>query len=177
VQRETGNMQHAPDCKQHAASNHDMQRDRQRAACSMQQTTDNVEKTTDGVHRTTGNKATGSGQQGNMRHAADRAQKMATTRQRMQQTTCNRQQTTCKRTRAHARCHRTHTALPHFVCDEQRAAHNLQHARSIALDNQCATRHRRAQTPHTRFNIRPMPQHATNTHGSDNTQQAIQCTG
>ena len=33
--------------------------------------------------------------------------------------------------------------MSHFVCGEQRAAHNQQHARSIVLDNQCATRHRR----------------------------------
>ena len=104
----------------------------------MQQTTDNVGKTTDGVHRTTGSKAPG-----NRQHAADTAQKTANNRQRMQQTTCIRQQATCKRTRAHARCKRKHTALPHFVCGEQWAAGNQQHARSIVLDNQCATRHRR----------------------------------
>jgi hypothetical protein len=59
----------------------------------------------------------------------------------MQQTTCIRQQTTCTRPRAHAT--RKHTALPHFGCGEQGAADNQQHARSIVLDNQCATRHRR----------------------------------
>jgi hypothetical protein len=39
-----------------------------------------------------------------------------------------------------------HRRISHFVCGEQRAAHNQQHARSIVLDNQRATRHRR----HTR---------------------------
>ena len=73
----------------------------------------------------------------------------------MQQTTCNRQQTTCKRTRAVARCNGKHTAPPRIVCSEQRAADNQQHARSIVLDNQCATRHRRhtgaaACSKHTR---------------------------
>ena len=34
-----------------------------------------------------------------------------------------------------------------------------------------------AQTPHTRCHIRPVPQHAANTRGTDNTQQAMQCTG
>jgi hypothetical protein len=38
---------------------------------------------------------------------------------------------------------RKHTAPPHFVRDEQRAADEQQHARSIVLDNQCAARHRR----------------------------------
>ncbi len=60
----------------------------------------------------------------------------------MQQTTCIRQQTACKRTRAHARCNRKHTALPHFVCSEQREA-DQQHARSIVLDDKCEKWHRR----------------------------------
>jgi hypothetical protein len=38
---------------------------------------------------------------------------------------------------------RKHTALPHFLCGEQGAADKQQHARSIVLANQCATRHRR----------------------------------
>ena len=43
----------------------------------------------------------------------------------------------------------------------RQAADKQQHARSVVLDNQCATRHRR----HTqRCNIRPGPQHATNKH-------------
>jgi hypothetical protein len=37
----------------------------------------------------------------------------------------------------HESCNGKHTALPHFVRGEQRAAHNQQHARSIVLDNQC----------------------------------------
>ena len=34
-----------------------------------------------------------------------------------------------------------------------------------------------AQTPHTRCNTRPGPQHPANTRGTDNTQQEMQCTG
>jgi hypothetical protein len=51
-----------------------------------------------------------------------------------------------------------HTALPDFGCGEQYQADNQQHARSIVLDNQCASRHRR---------------HTGNTHGTGNTQQAM----
>ena len=70
MRRGTCNRRHAacntqqPDnmrdaCGQYAANNNDMQRARQHAICSMQQTTDNVEKTIDSVQRTTDNKATG----------------------------------------------------------------------------------------------------------------------
>ena len=117
----------------------------QRATCK-QQTTDNVAKTA-----CNGQQATRQQTAGGLRHAGNTAQKTASSRQRMQQTTCIRQQTACRRTRAHARCNRKHTALPHFVCGEQRAAENQQYARSIVLDNKCATRHRR----HTRCNTRP----------------------
>jgi hypothetical protein len=148
----------------HAAGN--MQRttnDMHRATGNMSQTSSNMQRTA-----TTCN-ATCNRQQGNMRHAADNVEfgkhnrqqetrrhvtrqhaacsthraEDGKTRQRMQQTTCIRQQTTCKRTRALASCNGKHTAPPHIVCGEQRAAGNQQHARSIVLDDQCATRHRR----------------------------------
>ncbi len=64
----------------------------------------------------------------------------------------------CKRTRAHASCHMKHTASPHFVCGEQRAADKQQHARSIVLDNQCATRHRRHTQDATHDRCRRMQQ-------------------
>jgi hypothetical protein len=51
-----------------------------------------------------------------------------------------------------------------------------QKACAIPCDNQCATRHTR--TPRTRCNItiRAVPQQARRAHGTDNTQQAMQCT-
>jgi hypothetical protein len=125
MQRATGNTRQT--FKQHAADN-DMQRNMQHATgkCNMQHKPWSLEKTIDNR------------QQGNRQHAAD------TGRRRQNQAThatdnVQRQQPTCKRTR-HAGCHRKHTAPPYF---EQRAAEKQQHARSIVLDNQCATRHRR----------------------------------
>jgi hypothetical protein len=119
----------------------------------MQQTADNVAKTA-----CNGQQATRQQTTGGLRHAGNTAQKMTSSRQRMPQTTDNRQQTTCKRTRAHARCNRKHTALPHFVCGGQRAAQHQQHARSIVLDNQCATRHRRHTQDATYDRCRSMQQ-------------------
>jgi hypothetical protein len=115
------------------------------ATCSMQHATGNVQHATHNVEFVKDHWQQATRQQETRQHAAcsrHRAED-GKTMQRMQQTTCIRQQTTCKRTRAHASCHRKHTASPHFVRGEQRSADNPQHARSIVLDNQCATRHRR----------------------------------
>jgi hypothetical protein len=82
----------------------------------------------------------------NVQHATAIAQRIATNKQRAE---CNRQQISddmqedaCS-VLTHASCDGKRTALPHFVRGEQRAAHNQQHAHSIVLDNQCATRHGR----------------------------------
>jgi hypothetical protein len=57
-----------------------------------------------------------------------------------------------------SRCNRKHTAPPHIVCSEQRAADNWQHVRSIVLDNQCATRRRRHTQDATYDRCRSMQQ-------------------
>jgi hypothetical protein len=114
----TTSRQHAPCRGQYAANNNDVQR------ASKQHATDRRKRGKDNGQRATDNRKQGKRQQGNMWNAADTAQKTANDRQRMQQTTCIRQLTACKKTRAHARCIRKHTALPHFVCGKQRAAHN-----------------------------------------------------
>jgi hypothetical protein len=149
----TRNRQHAPDFKQHAADNNDVQRNMQHATGNVQHARDNVEFGKDHWQQDTR-------QQETRQHAVRGRQraKDGITRQRMQQATCIRQQTTCKSTRAHARCKRKHTASPHFVCGEQQAADNQQHARSIVLANQCATRHRRHTHDVTHDRCRSMQQ-------------------
>jgi hypothetical protein len=128
------------------------------AACIMQRT---QQQTTDRVQRATRN----------VQHATAIAQRIATNKQRatcnsqqiaddLQQTADDMQEDACS-VLTHASCNGKHTALPHFVRGEQRAAHNQQHARSIVLDNQMRNT---ARTPHTRCNIRPVPQHARNSH-------------
>jgi hypothetical protein len=81
----------------------------------------------------------------NVQHARDIAQRIATNKQRaecnrqqiaddVQQTADDMQEDACS-VLTHASCNGKHTALPHFVRGEQRAAHNQQHARSIVLDS------------------------------------------
>jgi hypothetical protein len=143
------NRQHAPDFMQHAASNNDMQRNRQHAPGNVQNATetrfcvDNAEKATDSVHRAT-NMQQGKRQQAtcglqqttvNVQHATDNVHQTADGMQE-DASTCEMQQ-------------ETHGTAA-FRAREQRAADNQQYARSVLLDNQCATRHRR----HTRCNTR-----------------------
>jgi hypothetical protein len=125
----TTSRQHAPCSGQYVANNTDMQSARQHATCSMQ-------------------------------HAA-RSRPQATWKRH--RTACNGQRASVSRRHARGREHmrdatRKHTASPHSVCGEQRAAHKQQHARSIVLDNQCATRHRRHTQDATYDRCRSMQQ-------------------
>ena len=168
MQPETGNMQHAPDFKQHAADNNDMQRARKHAACSMQQTTDNVEKTTDSVQRTTDNKAT---------ENEAKCVRRQTSRRKLQTTgnACNRYRATDSRRHARGREHmpqETHGTAAFRVrraAGSEQAAACAQHCTRQPVRNT-------AQTPHTRCNIRPVPQHAASTRGTGTTQQALKRT-
>ena len=160
MQRATGNMRQTSSNMQRTTTTCNATDTVQQATGSGQRATNDVEKTTDGMQRTTDNKATET--KASMRHAADTAQKTVETGN-----ACNRQRASDSKQHARGREHmrdatRKHTALPHFGCGKQRKADNQQHARSVVLDNQCATRHRR---------------HTGNKHGTDNTQQAMQCTG
>jgi hypothetical protein len=174
--------QHAPCSGRHATRN------KQRATGNMRQTSSNMQRATtacnaadtmqpgngqraacngnpvlcrqrgkDSRRRAPGNKHA-TKQEATRQHASCSRQRATGS---MQQTTCSRQQTACKRTRAHAKCNRKHTALPHFVCGGQREAHKQQHARSIVLDNQCATRHRRHTHDATHDPCRSMHQTQT----------------
>jgi hypothetical protein len=138
----------------------------QHAACSMQQATWNQEKTID--NRQQGNQATRQ-HAACSRHRAEDGKTM----QRMQQTTCNTQQTTCKRTRAHASCNKETHGTTDFRA--RRAACSGQAA---ACEKHCTRQPVRntAQTPHTRCNIRPVPQQAASTRGTGTTQQALKRT-
>ena len=150
--------QHAPCSGQYANSKHAL-RNGQRATCpntssnmqrttmtcnatdTMQQAAGNGQETTWKRHQTACNGQRTPRQPRTRQHAAFSRHRAKDGKhgQRMQQTTCIRQQTTCKRTRANARCNREHSTAAFRV----RAAGNQQHARSIVVDNQCATRHRR----------------------------------
>ena len=157
---QTTSGQHAPCSGQYAADNNVMQRNMQHAACCRQR----------GIKKrplTTGNKATRQ-HAACSRHRAEDGKTM----QRMQQTTCNTQQTTCKRTRAHASCNKETHGTTEFRA--RRAAGSGQ----AACAKHCPRQPVRstAQTPHTRCYIRPVPQHAANTRGTDNTQQALKRT-
>jgi hypothetical protein len=132
------------------------------AACIMQRT---QQQTTDRVQHAASN----------AQHATDLAQRIATNKQRaecnsqqiaddVQQTADSMQEDACS-VPTHASCDGKHTALPRFVRGEQRAAHNQQHARSIVLDNQCATRHGRHTPDATYDPCRSMQQTQMKIHG------------
>jgi hypothetical protein len=104
------------------------------------------------------------------RHRAEKSNQQAT--RGMQQPTDSRRRATDSRRQedacsvlTHASCNGKHTALPHFVRGEQRAEHNQQHARSIVLDNQCATRHGRHTQDATYDPCRSMKQTRMKIHG------------
>jgi hypothetical protein len=159
--RATRNGQHASDFKQHAADNIDVQR-------NVQHATDNGEfwkrPLTTG-NKATGNKATCGMQQPPRRrwqnqatHATDNVQQTADDMQE-DASTCEMQEETHGNAKFRVR----------------RAAGSGQAA---ACAKQCTRQPVRntAQTPHTRCNIRPVPQHAANPRGTDNTQQALKRT-
>jgi hypothetical protein len=132
------------------------------AACIMQRT---QQQTTDRVQHAASN----------VRHATAFAQRIATNKQRaecnrqqiagdVQQTADDMQEDACS-VLTHASCNGKHTALPHLVRGEQRAARKQQHARSIVLDNQCATRHGRHTQDATYDPCRSMQQTQMQRHG------------
>jgi hypothetical protein len=174
-QKTAGNMRHAVDDMQHVTNS--VQRatgNMRRTSCHMQRATTSC-NATDNMHLETGsvrhatenpvlcrqrgndnrlrapatNMQQGKRQQGNMR---------ACSRQRatgsIQHATDIRPQTACKRMRAHASCNMKHTAPPHFVCGEQRAAGSGQPAVCAKHCPRHPVRNT-AQTPHTRCNTRP----------------------
>jgi hypothetical protein len=150
------NGQSAANSRRHATRNRQHARcARLHAACIMQRT---QQQTTDRVQHATSN----------VQHATDIAKKISTNTQRAE---CNRQriaddlQEDACSVLTHARCNGKHTALPHFGCGEQRAAEDQQHARSIVLDNQCATRHRRHTQDATYDPCRSMQQTHIKIHG------------
>jgi hypothetical protein len=145
----SGQQRHAT---QHAACS------MQRATCSMQRATWNLKKTIDNRHNATR-------QRGNLRHAADTAQKTA-----KPCNACNRQRATDSRWHARAREHTRHHRLSCATGSAQRASSSMREALTRQLVRNTV------QTPHTSCNIRPVPQHAANTRGADNTKQALKRT-
>ncbi len=150
----SGKRRHAT---QHAACS------MQRATCSMQQATWNLETTID--NRQHGNKATCDMQQPPRRrrqnhatHATDNVQQTADDMQE-HASSCEMQR-------------ETHGTAAFRV---RRAACSGQAA---ACEKHCTRQPVRntAQTPHTRCNIRPVPQQAASTRGTDTTQQALKRT-
>ena len=157
MHRATGNMRQTPSNRRHATGN-------------VQHATDNVEIWKRPL--TTGHKATS--QQGNKptrrqtprrrrqnqaTHATDNVQQTADDMQE-DASTCEMQE-------------ETHGTAAAFRV--RRAAGSGQPA---ACAKHCTRQPVRntAQTPHTRCNIRPLPQHAANTRGADTTQQALKRT-
>jgi hypothetical protein len=166
----TRNRQHAPDFKQHAADNNDVQRNMQHAACNGKRAACKRQR---GIWKrplATGNKATGNkakcGVQQTPRrrrhnqatHATDNVQHTADDMQE-DASTCEMQE-------------KTHGTAAFRV---RRAAGSGQAAACAKYCPRQPVRNT-AQTPHTRCNIRPVPQHAANTRGTDTTQQALKRT-
>ena len=143
-------------CGQYAAHNNDMQRARQHAICSMQQTTDNVGKTIDSVQRTTDNKATGD-------KATCGRQQTPRERQQPAGNASNRQRATDSRRHARGREHMRdatgntrHRRISGAASSGQRTTSSMREA--LFYDNQCATRHRRHTQDATYDRCRSMQQ-------------------
>ena len=131
----------------------------QQATGSMQQATDNVAKTACNGQQT-GRKYT----PGGLRHAADTAQKTT------QQTTGNGQRAACNRQRASDS--RRHARGSEHMRDATRTPRHRRvscaagSGEPAACAKHCTRQpvRNKAQTPHTRCNIRPVPQHAATTY-------------
>ena len=149
-QRATRNAQHALDFVQHAANNHDMQRNMQRATC-MQQTTANVATTACNGHQAT------------REHVVCSMRETPRKRRQAAGNACNRQRATDSRLHARGREHMRDATRNTRHCRISCAASSGQPA---ACARHCTRQPVRntAQTPHTRCNIRPVTQHATNSH-------------
>ena len=159
TQRATDNMQ---DSMQHALCSGRIACSMQQATCSMQQTTDSVEKTTGSVRRTTDKKAIYDRRPAACsRHRAEKH--TANNRERATGNACSRQRTTDSRRHARGREHmRDATRTPRH----RRVSCAAGSGEPAACAKHCTRQpvRNKAQTPHTRCNIRPVPQHATTTY-------------
>jgi hypothetical protein len=192
MHRATGNMSQTSSNMQRTATTCNATCNMQRATCSMQQTTWNLERTIDNRQQR---------QQATRQHAACSRQRgiWKTQSTTGNKATCNKatcsMQHTPRRRRQNQATHATdnvHQAADDMqedasTCELQRethgtAAYRVRRAAGSGQPAACAKHCTRrsvrntSQTPHTRCDIRPVPQNAASTRGTDTTQQALKRT-